>query len=414
MENVLAVIDMKAFYSFVECVERNINPFTTPLAVCDPSRGEGTIVMSVSPYLKKMGVPSRCRKRELPKLSNMIFATPRMGLYIEKSAKVVSLILDFVGEDDIHVYSIDELFVNLGPYLKMYNCTPKQLVRKIQKKIFNETKLVATAGIGENMLMAKLALDLDGKKEAPYIAEWHQKDIKEKLWPISPLSKMWGISSRFEKRLNSFGINTIGQLANTPKSFLKEKFGVIGEQLWEHANGIDNTNIRDKYIPQENSFSLGQNMHEDYSVKNAKLLIREMNDDLATRLREHHMKTAVVSLSIGFDYDTGGGFSHQQALEYPSDDNEILYDALISIFDKYISNHLTRRIYISYGKLSSSNFDQLSLFEDSATQIERKALQKVLDQVKTKYGKNAVLRGSSLLKESTAKERHELIGGHHK
>lgn len=414
MEKAIAVIDMKAFYSFVECVERGLNPFTTPLAVVDVSRGEGTIVLSVSPYLKDMGVPSRCRKRELPHLKNMIYATPQMEKYVTKSAEIVSIVLDFVGEDDIHVYSIDELFVNLGPYLGMYNCTAKQLVRRIQKAILDKTKLVATAGIGENMLMAKLALDLDGKKKPPFISQWKKEDIPTKLWPVTPLSKMWGISVGYERKLNNMGIYNVGQLANTPKSLLKEKLGIMGEQLWEHANGIDNTNIREKYIPQENSFSLGQVLHEDYEPNEAKLLIREMNDDLAQRLRSHKLKTSLVSLTIQFDYNHPGGFSHQAKLDFPTDDTEVLYSDLERIFDKYIKNHLTRGIHISYGKLSSGEYDQLSLFEDEKTATERKNLQKVLDQVKNRYGDNSVLRATSLLKKSTARERHNQIGGHKK
>lgn len=412
MNSHIAVIDMKAFYSFVECVERGLNPFTTPLAVVDESRGEGTIVLSVSPYLKAMGVPSRCRKRELPLLKDMVYAVPRMSLYIEKSAEIVSIVLDFVAEDDIHVYSIDELFVNLTPYLKMYNCTPKQLVRKIQKTIYNRTKLVATAGIGDNMLMAKLALDLDGKNKPPYISEWGQKEIEEKLWKVTPLSKMWGISIGYERKLNNLGIFTVGQLAHSNKAFLKEKFGVIGEQLWEHANGIDNTDIRKKYIPQENSFTLGQILHEDYTPQEAKLLIKEMNDDLCNRLRNHNLKAGSVSLAIRFDYETGGGFARQVKLDYPTDDTDLIYDDLIKLFNKYIGNNLTRGIHISFGKLCASGYDQLSLFEDNKTSLERKALNKVMDEVKNRYGSNSVLRASSLLEKSTAKERHNQIGGH--
>ncbi len=414
MANVIAVMDMKAYYAFFECVERNVNPFTTPLVVCDTSRGEGTIVLSVSPYLKQLGVPSRCRKRELPKIEGMIYATPQMQKYVEKSAEIVSIVLDFVGEDDIHVYSIDELFINLGPYLKMYDCTPRQLVIKIQKAILEKTHLVSTAGIGENMLMAKLALDLDGKKKPPYIAQWNKNSIKTKLWPISPLSKMWGISVNYERRLNNLGIYTIGELANAPKELLKSKFGVIGEQLWEHANGIDNTNIREKYHPKETSLSLGQVLHEDYKKDDAKRLIMEMNDDLSKRLRNHHLKTKSIHLTIAFDYETGGGFSHQTKLDYPTDDTKLLYNEFTNLFNMYIGDNFTRAIYISYGSLSENEYDQLSLFEDSNEQIERMNLQKTIDLIKNKYGDNMVLRGSSLLKSSTAKERHNQIGGHKK
>ena len=414
MSGVIAVLDMKAFYAFFECVERGLNPFTTPLVVCDTSRGEGTIVLSVTPFLKEQGVPSRCRKRELPHVEGMIYATPQMKKYVEKSAEIVSIILDFVGEDDIHVYSIDELFVNLKPYLKMYECTPRQLVMKMQKKIFEKTKLIATAGIGENMLMAKLALDLDGKKHPPYIAIWNKDSIKKKLWPVTPLSKMWGISFSYERRLNNMGIYTVGQLATAPKQLLKDKFGVMGEQLWEHANGIDNTNIRDKYIPEENSFSLGQVLHEDYKKEEAKMILREMNDDLSKRLRDHHQKTQLVSLTIIYNYENGGGFSHQVKLDSPTDDSELLYNDLLRLFNRYIGSNLTRRIYISYGKLSNNEYEQLSLFENPEKQKERIELQKAIDKIKNRYGDNALLRTSSLLENSTAKERHSQIGGHKK
>ena len=162
MDRQIAVIDMKSFYAFVECVERGLNPFTTPLAVCDPTRGEGTVVMSVSPFLKEMGVPSVCRRRELPNIPGMVLAQPRMSLYIKKSAEIINIVLNYVGEDDIHVYSIDEFFVNVGPYLKAYNCTAYQFVRRLQKEITTKTGLLTTAGLSYNMFMAKAALDLDG------------------------------------------------------------------------------------------------------------------------------------------------------------------------------------------------------------------------------------------------------------
>jgi len=412
MEQKIAVIDMKAFYSFVECVELGVDPFTTPLAVCDAERGDGTIVLSVSPYLKAMGVPSRCRKRELPNIEGMIFATPRMSLYLKKSAEFVSIVLDFVGEDDIHIYSVDELFVNLGPYLKMYDCTAYQLVRKIQKAIYDKTKLVATAGIGPNMFMAKAALDLDGKKKPPYTTEWKKSDIEKKLWPVTPLSKMWGISRGYEAKLNSYGIYTVGQLANSDKEFLSKKLGIIGEQMWEHANGIDNTNIREKYTPESTSFSLGQVLMRDYTKKEARLILMEMNDDLAMRLRSHSKTTGRVSIGIGYSLETGGGVGQAITLPGQSDDTEVILKNLLWLYDKYVEEQPIRRLYISYSKLEDNDYEQLSLFEDPEESLKRKNLQKTMDEVKIKFGKDSVLRGSSLLDESTAKLRHGQIGGH--
>ena len=331
MERQIAVIDMKAFYAFVECVERGLNPFTTPLAVCDPTRGEGTVVMSVSPFLKEMGVPSVCRRRELPNVPGMVLAQPRMSLYIKKSAEIVNIALNYVGEDDIHVYSIDEFFVNVGPYLKANNCTAYQFVRRLQKEITTKTGLLTTAGISYNMFMAKAALDLDGKKKPPYIAQWTKADVKKKLWKVTPLSKIWGISHGYEARLNAMGIETVGQLANADKNFLKAKLGIMGEQLWEHANGIDNTDLREKYIPMDTSFSNGQVLMRDYSPEEAKLILKEMNDDLAMRLRAHGKMTRRLGVAVRYTFSEGGGFSHQVTLDYPTDDTDKIYEDLLKI-----------------------------------------------------------------------------------
>ena len=413
-EKKIAVIDMKAFYASVECVERGHNPFTTPLVVCDTSRGNGTIVLSVSPYLKDMGVPSRCRKRDLPKIEGMIYAVPRMSLYLKRSAEIVSIVLDYVGEDDIHVYSIDELFIDLTPYLKMYGLTPYMLVKKIKNAIYDKLRLPTTAGIGDNMLLAKLALDLDAKKKPPYISQWRKNDIKNRLWKVKPLSKMWGISVGYEKKLNNLGIFSVGQLAPADKKMLKKEFGVMGEQLHEHANGIDNTEIRIKYVPKNTSLSLGQVLFRDYKVNEAKTIIREMNDDLSQRLREHEKLTGLVGLMIGYSLDAQGGFMKQASLDIATDDTDILYNDLIKIYNENVMDYPIRRISISFGKLIDPEMEQLSLFEDNEKLDKQRKLQKTIDKVKSIYGKDAIARGSSLLEESTAKERHNQIGGHRK
>lgn len=413
MDQHIAVIDMKAFYAFIECVERNLNPFTTPLVVCDPTRGDGTIVLSVSPFLKSQGVPSRCRRRELPPIKGLILAQPRMALYVKKSAEIINIVLNYIAEDDIHIYSIDEFFINLGPYLKSYECTPYQLVRKIQNAITTKTGLVTTAGISYNMLMAKVALDNDAKKRAPFIAQWTKKDVKEKLWKIKPLSKMWGISYGYESKLNAMGIETVGQLASADKNLLKSRFGIMGEQLWEHANGIDNTNIRDKYIPQDTSFSQGQVLYKDYTPEQAKLILKEMNDDLSMRLREHNKMTRRIGVACGYSASEGGGFSHQVTLDYPTDDTDKLYEDILKLFEKYVQNKKIRQLYITFSQLSSGDYEQLSYLETNKDKNKRE-MTKAIDGIKRKYGKNMILRASALLDESTAKERHNQIGGHHK
>ena len=414
MKPVIAAIDLKAFYSFVECLDRKLDPFSTPLVVCDAERGPGTIVLSVSPFLKAAGVPSRLRKRDLPKRDDIIFAVPRMARYIEMSAKVVSIMLDFVGEDDLHVYSIDESFLNLGPYLKFYKKTPRQLVRMILEKIRSETGLFATAGISENLFLAKSALEFEGKKSMDAIGEWTKNDVQTKLWPVSPLSKMWGISGGLQKRLNEIGIESIGELANAPEELLIKYFGVIGKDLRDHVNGIDDSNIREKYIPKETSLSTGQSLFRDYKKSEMPVIIREMSDDLALRLRLEGKKTGLVSLIIGYSYDYGGWFSRQLSLVKSTSENDIIYDGLMSLFQKFCEDKPIRRIDIAFGKLSFDDVVQLDLFLDSKKQFGKRKLRNALDEIVRRFGRDAVLRGSALLEESNVIKRHAQIGGHRK
>ncbi|MFA7700302.1 MAG: damage repair protein [Bacilli bacterium] len=414
MNTVIAAIDLKAFYSFVECLDRNLDPFVTPLVVCDEERGPGTIVLSVTPFLKAQGVPSRLRKRDLPKRDDIIFAVPRMARYIEMSAKVVSIFLDFVGEDDLHVYSIDESFLNLGPYLKLYKTTPRQIVRKILDKVLKETGLFATAGISENLFLAKSALEFTGKKAKDGIAEWTKDDVKSKLWPISPLSKMWGISTNLEKRLNEIGIETIGELANAPEALLIKYFGIIGKDLRDHANGIDDSNIREKYIPKETSLSYGQSLFRDYKRSEMPLIIREMSDDLALRLRLEGKKAGLVALMIGYSYELGDGFSRQLTLMKSTSDNDLIYDGLMTLFRKFCEDKPIRRVDIAFGVFSFDDCEQLDLFDTSNKQVNKRELRKALDEIVLRFGRDSVLRGSALLEESNVIKRHAQIGGHRK
>ena len=241
------VIDLKSFYASCECAARGLDPFKTPLVVCDPTRGPSTIVMSSTPYLKaNYKIPNVCRRRDLPHLEDMIYAQPRMAYYIEMSSRVVSIFMDHVAEEDIHVYSIDESFLNIGPYLSLAKQTPEEFVHEIQKQIYEELGLTATAGIGPNMFLAKIALDNEGKKRPPYIAHWTEKDVPTKLWSISPITEIWGISRGTEAHLKRIGIRSMKELAHCDRGFLEEEFGVMGLQLHDLANGIDRTDIRQK------------------------------------------------------------------------------------------------------------------------------------------------------------------------
>ena len=409
----IAVIDLKAFYSYVECLDRNLDPWTTPLVVADKERGTNTIVLSVSPYLKKHGVPSRCRIKELPKKFKYVYAVPRMERYLEKSADVISVLYHFVAEEDVHVYSIDEAFVDLTTYLNYYKKTPLQMVTTIINQIKEDTGLQATAGIGDNFFLAKVALDIYAKTAKNGIAKLYSNEIKEKLWPITPLHKVWSIGTRTETKLNKMNIFTVKDIATSSVDYLKSKFGVMGEQLWRHANGIDEADIHENYEPKERSFTLGQVLFRDYNKKEAITIIREMVDTLTSRMRNEDKMCNMVSIYIGYSKNMGG-FARRSTLLAATDDSKVILDAVLEIYNRYVQDLPIRNIGIYYGGLVPASHQQLNLFEDEAKQEKRHNLQKTVDKLHSKYGNNSVLRASSLLEESTIKERNEYIGGHRK
>ena len=409
----IAVIDLKAFYSYVECLDRHLDPWTTPLVVADKDRGTNTIVLSVSPYLKKHGVPSRCRIKELPKKFKYVYAVPRMERYLEKSADVISVLYHFVAEEDVHVYSIDEAFIDLTTYLNYYKKTPLQMVTTIINQIKEDTGLQATAGIGDNFFLAKVALDIYAKTAKNGIAKLYSNEIKEKLWPITPLHKVWSIGTRTEAKLNKMNIFTVKDIATSNIDYLKSKFGVIGEQLWRHANGIDEADIHEHYEPKERSFTLGQVLFRDYNKKEAITIIREMVDTLTSRMRNEEKMCNMVSIYIGYSKNMGG-FARRSTLLAATDDSKVLLDAVLEIYNRYVQDLPIRNIGIYYGGLVPVSHQQLNLFEDESKQEKRHNLQKAVDKLHSKYGNNSVLRASSLLEESTIKERNEYIGGHRK
>ena len=410
----IAVIDLKAFYSFVECIDRGLDAWKVPLVVADKERGKNTIVLSVSPFLKERGVPSRLRIRDLPKGYDYIYAIPRMERYVEKSAEVVKIMMEYVSDEDIHVYSIDEAFLDITSYLDYYHKTPLEIVSMIINTIKERTGLQATGGIGDNFFLAKVALDIYAKHEKNGIATIHQEDVQKKLWPITPLTKIWGIGERTALKLNKMGIYTMGDLANADKDYIHNTFGIIGDQLIDHANGIDESDIHEVYVPKSTSLSIGQVLFKDYKMDEARLIIREMCDDLSSKLRKENKQTELVSLYIGYSKDTMGGFSRQMSLLNATDDTEELYNALIEIYDEYIRDYPIRRVGISFGKLSTNGFKQINMFDDAKKEKKRHDLFKTMDKLKDKYGKNILLRASALTENSTAIERHNQIGGHRK
>lgn len=411
--NIIA-IDLKSFFASCECINRGLNPFTTPLVVCDPTRN-GAITLAVTPFLKNMGVTSRGRAYNLPKNIDIIKAPPRMSLYIKKSKEVVNVYLDFVSIEDIHVYSIDEVFLDVTDYLKFYNMTDYDLALKIINTIKERTGLTATAGIGPNILLAKIAMDIEAKHVKNNIAKWSYDDVKTKLWNITPLSKMWSIGPRMEKNLNKLGLFCVGDIAKFDKNKLKDLYGVIGEELWFHANGIDLSKISDfnNYIPKESSISHSQILFKDYNGDNTPIIISEMISVLLKRLRGSHKLTSCISLGIGYSKEIGGGFYHHQKLDSATNSEKEILNVCLNLFDKYYKDWMpVRKVSISFSKLSDENGMQLNLFESYEEMKINNIGENVIDKIKDKYGANSILKASSLLDESTIRDRNKKIGGH--
>jgi len=411
----IVCIDLKSFYASVECSLLGLDPFATPLVVADHSRGGGSIVLAVSPYLKKLGVPNRCRIFELPKNIKIIFQKPRMEKYLEYSTKIIEIYLRYISEDDLYVYSVDEVFMDFTTYLDYYKKTDLEIARMIMDAIYKDTRVYSSCGIGPNMLMAKLALDIGSKSTKDFIAKWDYDDLPEKLWPVTPLSKMWGIGRNMEANLNRMGMYKIGDIANYDVKKLKRKFGVLGEELYYHTHGIDMSLIQEKlnFKPVNKSYGTGQTLFRDYYAPDIFQIILEMVDDVCRRLRVSRKQARTVHFGIGYSKDTGGGFARQVSLEQPTANETVVYRACLKLFEEHYENLPIRRVNVAVTNLVDKQDYQYSLFEDVEKIIKEEQIFSAIDEIKLKHGKNSVNRASSEIDSSTVKARNEMIGGHH-
>ncbi len=407
-------VDLKSFYASVECVDRNLDPFVTPLIVADRSRGKGTIALAVSPYLKAMGIPNRLRIFDLPNIPNIIFATPRMSRYLEVSAKVHKIFLKFALPEDIHIYSIDESFIDITNYAEVKRKGAKSYAKKIMDEIYKELKLQVTIGIGENIFMAKCAMDIEAKKSEDYMAEWTYDDIPSKLWPISPLSKMWGIGKNLEKKLNALGFHHVGDIATSDLDYLKNKFGIIGEEIYNHSHGIDYADLHEVYKSMNTSISVGQTLFENYDYKDVIHPIIEMCEEIMVRLVNMNKLCKKIYLSLGFPNHSGHVTGHYEFLQPTNDETEIK-NAVKEIYNrKLVSSKKIRRINICASDLYGTENYQLDLFTDIETIDKKKRLTKTIVGIKNKYGSDKITKATSAYKKSNFEKRHSEIGGHKK
>lgn len=409
-------IDLKSFYASVECSFLNLDPFKTPLVVADKSRGGGSVVLAVTPFLKNLGVPSRCRIYELPKNINIIFRRPQMKKYMIVAKKIIEIYLNYISEEDLHIYSIDEAFLDLTPYLSLYKKNTKEIAQDILRSIYKKTGIYASCGIGKNMLLSKLALDLEAKNSPDFISCWDYNSVKEKLWKVNSLSKMWGIGPRLEKKLHRLGIKNVYDLAHYNKEALKEHFGILGEELYYHANGIDQSKIQDKkYIfSKRKSYGQSQVLFRDYYAPDIYIIIRETVDELTRKLRSSNYYTQTIRLGISYSKDFSSGFNRQITLDEPTMSGNEIFKACIKLFQKFYKGFPIRKIYVGLTKLKKLEYKKISIFdyEEKSIEDENNIFHKV-DEIKRKFGKNFINRSSSMLDSSTIRSRNKMVGGHH-
>lgn len=415
VNKVYLCIDLKTFYASVECVERGLDPFQVNLVVADPSRGKGAICLAISPKLKELGVKNRCRIFEIPQHIHYITALPRMKLYMEYSANVYAVYLKYVSKDDIHVYSIDEAFLDVTEYLHLYCMSAKQLAQKILDDIYATLGLIATVGIGSNMYLSKIALDITAKHSIERIGYLTEKSYQQLLWHHQPLTDFWQIGRGISKRLAKHHIYDMYDVAHCPENILYKEFGINAEYLIDHAWGRESTTIKDikNYRSSSNSFSNHQILFEDYCYEDAFIAFKEMVELNTLELVDQHLVTNHISLSIGYSKDivppTGGSMK----ISTITNSYQILLKEFIYLFQKTTHKHYPiRKIGICFGNVVDEIYESYDLFTDYEALEEEKRLQQALLDIKHKYGKNAVVKGMNLFEKSTTMKRNKLVGGH--
>ncbi len=416
MEKMYLCIDLKSFYASVECVERGHDPMTENLIVADPTRTEKTICLAISPAMKKLGVKNRCRVFEIPKHINYITAPPRMQLYIDYAAEIYGIYLKYVAKEDIHVYSIDEVFLDVTAYLSLYHTTPQELGKTIVNDIKHTVGVGAACGIGTNMYLAKIALDITAKHTFDNMGYLDEELYKKTLWDYKPITHFWRVGEGTAKRLADMGIYTMGQIANADEDKLYKKFGVDAELLIDHAWGKEPVTIADikAYKPKTNCLTSGQVLMSDYAVADAEIIIKEMMDSLCLDMVEKNLVTRSVTITIIYARHLNAPSATGTISSFgESNADTVLIPAAVSLYRKIVNpSFLVRKINITCNNVREEKVTQLSMFGGVDVSDKSRKIQKTMLAIKKKFGENAVLKAMDLDKKATARERNLQIGGH--
>ena len=420
-EKAYICIDLKSFYASVECVERGLDPMTTNLVVADPERSEKTICLAITPSMKAMGIKNRCRLFEIPKGIDYIIAPPRMQKYIDYSADIYEIYLRYISKEDIHIYSVDEAFLDLTSYLSTYHMTAKEIAQMLMSIILKETGIRATCGIGTNLYLAKVALDITAKHADDFISELNETTFKSELWEHMPLTDFWRIGKGTAKTLSRYGIQTMRQIAEMDETFLYELFGIDAELLIDHAWGREPVTMADikGYRSKSNCLSSGQVLMRDYAFEEGRLIVREMMDLMCLDLVDKRLVTSSVTLYVGYSNSLHADPSRGTVkFEIPTSADRLIIPAVIALYNRTVDkNKMVRRINITCNQVldvDTNASHQLSFFDQSDDQGAEKNLkvQKAVLEIKKKYGKNSILKGMNYEASATTRERNRQIGGH--
>lgn len=408
-------IDMKCFFASVECAERGLNPFETNLVVADEERGTNALCLAISPKMKSLGCKNRCRMSEIPKHIRYIVAKPRMKKYIEYAADIYDIYLDYIDPNDIHVYSIDEAFLDVTAYLKMYNMDKVEFAKFLINQIARRKHIPAAAGIGTNLYLAKVALDITAKKTKDHIGVLDEKTYKETLWHHRPITDFWQVANGTASRLARYGVVDMAGVAALPEETLYKAFGVNAELLIDHANGRESCLIEDikAYKPKSKSISSSQILFEDYDYDKAKIVLYEMALASCQDMMRRRVIANSVGIYVGYSKDVIPADGGHMRMNYATSLYSKVKEYVDILYDKHVERSVPiRRLAISFGGIADEGCEGYDLFTDFEAVEREKKLESTVLGIKDRFGKNACFRGLDLSEGATAIARNRMIGGH--
>lgn len=416
MEKTYLCIDLKSFYASVECAERGLDAMTTNLVVADTARSVNTICLAISPAMKRLGVKNRCRVGEIPRGISYITAPPRMQKYIDYSAEIYAVYLHYIAKEDIHVYSVDEAFMDVTPYLRLYHMSARELGIRIMQEIWDRTRIRASCGVGSNLYLAKIALDIAAKPSPDAVGELDEQTYITRLWRHRPLTDFWRVGAGMAKKLSSYGIDTMKGIAEADEDFLYQIFGVDAELLIDHAWGREPVTIADikAYRPRSQSISSGQVLMKDYSYRDGELIVKEMMDLLCLDLVSQNLVTKSVTLHIGYSGFHVVEYAHGTAsLDFETNADSVMIPAVVALYQRIVNPLISiRKVTITCNEVRPETCRQCSLYVDFEELERSRRLQKAVLEIRQRYGKNAVLKGMNLENNAMTITRNKQIGGH--